>query len=416
MAQITLNSTGVASNGTLALQTNGTTPALTIDASQNVGIGTASPTSLFFVNGESSLGNVVFKQNVAAYTTGYGNPVIARASGFTGVYNSGSLLLQARSDAAADIAFITGTTPAERMRIDSSGNVGIGTSSPAVSGLEISRATGSASPTPAELRISTTNSASDWSTTNPWGRLSFYSADASSTGPKIVSSIDATAEGTSGGTGNISFKLAAATTGTLTEAMRITSTGDVGIGATSPGGKLEVAGNSRFLGNGSASVFWGNTTPIGSLTYVGSDPIVQALSSANMLFYGGSTERMRIDSSGNLQVQTGAVMPYAPAPASISSAATLTNANIQAQIINTTGTTYTVTMPLGTTLETLASWATTGIGYDFYIVNTASGTITLDATEVGVTSVGTMTIATGVSAQFRIRRTAANTFVVYRLG
>jgi len=39
MAQITLNSTGVASSGTLALQSNGTTTAVTIDASQNVGVG-----------------------------------------------------------------------------------------------------------------------------------------------------------------------------------------------------------------------------------------------------------------------------------------------------------------------------------------------------------------------------------------
>jgi hypothetical protein len=121
MAQITLNSSGVASNGTLALQTNGTTPALTIDASQNVGIGTASPTSLLTVNGDSNIGNVVFKQNVSAYTTGLNSPVIGRASGFTGVYVSGSLLLQARSDAAADIALITGTTPAECMRITSDG-------------------------------------------------------------------------------------------------------------------------------------------------------------------------------------------------------------------------------------------------------------------------------------------------------
>jgi hypothetical protein len=139
-----------------------------------------------------------------------------------------------------------------------------------------------------------------------------------------------------------------------------------------------------------------------------------------MSFSTNSTARteaeMTIDSAGNAQFQTGAVMPYAPAPAAISGAATLTNANIQAQIISATGTTYTITMPLGTTLETLATWATTGIAYDFYVINTASGTITLDATEVGVTSVGTMTIATGVSAQFRIRRTAANTFVVYRLG
>lgn len=127
------------------------------------------------------------------------------------------------------------------------------------------------------------------------------------------------------------------------------------------------------------------------------------------------TERMRIDSSGNLQMQTGAVMPYAPAPASISTTATLTNANIQAQIINTTGTSYTVTMPLGTTMETLASWTTTNVAYDFYVINTASGTITM-AVNTGVTSLGGLTIATGTSAQFRIRRTAANTFVLYRLG
>jgi hypothetical protein len=41
MAQITLNSTGVASNGILSLQSNGTTSAITIDASQNVGLGVA---------------------------------------------------------------------------------------------------------------------------------------------------------------------------------------------------------------------------------------------------------------------------------------------------------------------------------------------------------------------------------------
>jgi hypothetical protein len=39
MAQITLNSSGVASNGSLLLQSNGTTTAVTVDASQNVGIG-----------------------------------------------------------------------------------------------------------------------------------------------------------------------------------------------------------------------------------------------------------------------------------------------------------------------------------------------------------------------------------------
>ena len=131
-------------------------------------------------------------------------------------------------------------------------------------------------------------------------------------------------------------------------------------------------------------------------------------------FYTGGSERARIDTSGNVQVQAGAVMPYAPAPASISTTATLTNANIQAQIINTTGTSYTVTMPLGSTMETLATWATTNISYDFYVINTASGTITIGANSN--TTLGSLTIATGVSAQFRIRRTAANAFTIYRLG
>ena len=42
MAQISLNSNGVASNGALTLQSNGTTTAITVDTSQNVGIGTGS--------------------------------------------------------------------------------------------------------------------------------------------------------------------------------------------------------------------------------------------------------------------------------------------------------------------------------------------------------------------------------------
>ena len=107
-------------------------------------------------------------------------------------------------------------------------------------------------------------------------------------------------------------------------------------------------------------------------------------------------------------------MPYAPAPATISTTATLTNADIQAQIINTTGTTYTVTMPLGTTLEAITTWVGSSIGYDFTVINTASGTITI-AANTGVTTLGALTIATGESAQFRIRRTAASTFVLYRL-
>jgi hypothetical protein len=124
--------------------------------------------------------------------------------------------------------------------------------------------------------------------------------------------------------------------------------------------------------------------------------------------------RVYVDASGNLQNIAGATMPYAPAPEVLTINGTLTNAIIQKQIINTTGSMTSVGMPLGTTLETLAPWAATNIGYDFYVINTASGTVTFNGS-TGVTTLGSLTVATGTSAQFRIRRTAASTFVLYRL-
>jgi len=124
---------------------------------------------------------------------------------------------------------------------------------------------------------------------------------------------------------------------------------------------------------------------------------------------------MTLDTSGTLHLSTGTVVQYAPAPAALSSTATLTNANIQAQIISAIGATpYTLTMPLGTTMETLATWQTDNSGYDFYVINTASGTVTL-ATNTNVTSLGALAVAAGTSAHFRIRRIVANTFVLYRL-
>ena len=156
------------------------------------------------------------------------------------------------------------------------------------------------------------------------------------------------------------------------------------------------------FGSGYSGSTWANTFGVST---IGNNPLALGT---------GNTVRVHIDTSGNAQMRTGAVMPYAPAPATISTTATLTNADIQAQIINTTGTTYTVTMPLGTTLEAITTWVSSSIGYDFTVINTASGTITI-AANTGVTTLGALTIATGESAQFRIRRTTASTFVLYRL-
>jgi len=112
---------------------------------------------------------------------------------------------------------------------------------------------------------------------------------------------------------------------------------------------------------------------------------------------------------------SGAAVVYCPAPTTITGTATLTNADIRAQIINTTGAAlYTVTLPLGTDLETLIPWSSVDLGYDFYVINSVPANITM-AANTGVTIVGRTLVATNISGQFRIRRTAANTFIVYRI-
>ena len=116
-------------SGILQLQTANTT-ALTVDASQNVGVGTASPGFKFDVNGTFGLGtgqtgNIgVFGANTATGDTYFKLRNTAGAfdigTSATGhyFYGQGSLPLQ----------FFTNAT--ERARIDTSGNLGIGTSSP----------------------------------------------------------------------------------------------------------------------------------------------------------------------------------------------------------------------------------------------------------------------------------------------
>jgi hypothetical protein len=99
------------SSGVLNIQTAGNT-AVTVDASQNVGIGTTTPSGKFHVaNGDIYITNgYALKYSATSYITPEDNSIGARIS-------------------AGTITMWSGSTPAERMRIDSSGNVLVGTSS-----------------------------------------------------------------------------------------------------------------------------------------------------------------------------------------------------------------------------------------------------------------------------------------------
>jgi hypothetical protein len=201
-------------------------------------------------------------------------------------------------------------------------------------------------------------------------------------------------------------------------ALGSSSAGDYNTAIGNGAGYGSYGSNNTYLGynSGYTMTTGANNVIIGSFQG-GTSPISGSGSGWVVVSNGSAAVQLAIDSTGVATFPRGPVVVYTPTPgSSITTTATLTNADIQTQIINTTGSSYTVTMPTQTTLNSLVSvWVGTyDIGYDFYIINTASGTITI-AGNTGVTTLGTMTIATGVSARFRIRKTLASGYVVYRL-
>ena len=85
----------------------------------------AGATSYVFNQGVVEAGSTRLEE-ATAFLSNSGNTMIGWSSGISG-YTNGSLILQARSSAAAPIVFVTGTTTGlERMQISSSGNVGVG--------------------------------------------------------------------------------------------------------------------------------------------------------------------------------------------------------------------------------------------------------------------------------------------------
>ena len=173
----------------------------------------------------------------------------------------------------------------ERMRIDSSGNVGIGTSSPATK-THIFNGSDNAN----ILFIQ----GADTTTENI-----FFGVE---TGKSTI-----TAGGSSSTNNSLVFR--ASNAGAETEYMRITNTGNVGIGTSSPtsGGGLTLSssttaqgfidfkhtvdGDSGYIGNAKALITGATTNQLG------------VRGGTNGIAFGvGATEAMRIDSSGNVGI------------------------------------------------------------------------------------------------------------------
>lgn len=250
-------------SGQLELKTNNGTTAVTIDASQNVGIGTASPSNKLEVNG-----------SVRASTGDFGGSsgdlylaTLNRAgqtSSPTIDCQSATKPLVITHDSALPIIF--GTSNTERMRIDSSGNVGIGTASP-IYKLDVVNSGGTS-----YVQVKGVNAGTTITTPGNGGATVFlrntdstannfsaiYNSDGGdnvNNGIAFINVNDANNEGAT------AF-MTRPSGGSLTERMRITSAGEVTIGNTSSSDfQFNVAGGAskrglrvRSGGNGGISI------------------------------------------------------------------------------------------------------------------------------------------------------------------
>ena len=114
-------------------------------------------------------------------------------------------------------------------------------------------------------------------------------------------------------------------------------------------------------------------------------------------------------------VTTGVVYKAQPAQTSKAAAATLTIAELLTGIVQYTGAVATLTLPTGTLIEGgVPATFPVDMSFDVSVINTGTGIATL-GTATGLTLVGSMAVAIGASGLFRFRKTAANTYTVYRI-
>ena len=103
-------STSADNSGSLQLATNNGTTALTIGTSQNVGIGTTNPNTKLVVSDNGAAG---FELDATGVDSGP----------YFQAYNRSTSAFIPLTTQSSYIAFRTGSSPTERMRIDSSGRV-----------------------------------------------------------------------------------------------------------------------------------------------------------------------------------------------------------------------------------------------------------------------------------------------------
>ena len=237
-----------------------------VSTGDDLTIATSGNTGITIRSGTASNGNIFFSDG----TTGN-----AELEGYIQYDHSGNYM-----------RFATDAT--ERMRIDSSGRVGIGVTPATV--LHVRANTGDL------LRLDRDNQGS------VGNQIAFRHKDAGSAYVE-TGSINCVSS-TNAADGNLRFSTKSSG-GSNTEKLRITEAGDVGIGTTSPAANLHIkdgSGNTEIKLQGGASTA---NDVIAFLNSAGSTRgnITYDTDNDFILFNVGTAERLRIDSAGNVGIQ-----------------------------------------------------------------------------------------------------------------
>ncbi len=228
--------------GALTFQVNGTTTAATISAAGNFGIGTASPSYRLDTQTATSITQARFSNSATGgatiTSTGGSQAIWAGGTEFNGTafVARATTSSQIRTDSGL-VTFFTNDsltsgntfTPTERMRLDTSGNVGIGTTAPGNSRLRVQ------------------NSSGTFGNSNPlqsWAYANFQVTNLHLDGSvNPVFNTDADSNWNPPATMIWQFR--------GTERMRITSGGNLGVGQGTPTARLDVLADSgnivRFI-------------------------------------------------------------------------------------------------------------------------------------------------------------------------
>ena len=383
--------TGIYSPGAdqLAIATGGN-PRLFVSSAGNVGIGTSSPSSVL--------------------------DVASSNSGIT-LTNTGASNKQWRLGGSSAGSFvITETGISDRLTIDSSGRLGIGTTSPDT--------TLTVGGTNAAIRVQPSNAANAqiFLRHGSLGSNSGLEAD-------IGGSLGLYASGSERARIDSSGRLLVGTTANIRGSkLQVLSTGNdhqslVGgnqiaqfelcRSSDSAGGAGLVADGNviariECLGNdGSAYRAAARIEAVVDGTPGASDMPGRLVFSTTADGAASPTEALRITNDRVLAYNQ-------PTPATYAAAATLTVADLKTKIITYTGTAATLTLPTGTLTEGGFAGIYTNMTFEWSVINTGAGICTIGA-GTAHTIVGSATVAIGASARFASRRTAANTFVSYRL-